>query len=128
MLWREISSVLIAKERQLGQKWAVVTGLQFIQKGALKVEVPSEGVGTHGFQSAYVQVPVLGRVAFPLSGGPRYLAPFSGVALGFNLGCKSKDGDMFEFEDECDETRPGGNMKTLEFSTPVGLHFWREFP
>ncbi len=113
---------------QLGEKWAFVTGIQFIQKGALKVKVPSAGGGTHGFQSAYLQVPILGRVAFALSGGPWHLAPFSGFAIGINVGCKSKDGDRFEFEDECDETTPGGNMKTLEYSIPVGLHFWREFP
>ncbi len=115
-------------EHQLGEKWAFVTGIQFIQKGALKVKVPSAGVGTHGFRSAYLQVPILGRVAFSLSGGPWHLAPFSGFAIGINVGCQSKDGDRFEFEDECDETTPGGNMKTMEYSIPVGLHFWREFP
>jgi len=116
-------------DHQFGDRWALVTGVGWVQKGGKSVTLSSASDSAYGFQSSYLQVPLLARAALPISGGPWSIAPFVGVAIGLNVGCKHKSADQFEFEEEgCDENSPGGEPRTLEFSAPFGVNVWREFP
>ena len=103
------ASFALTLDRELSDRWAFVTGIHMIQKGGKKLTLSSETGNTYGFQTMYLQVPLLARAAFALSDGPWYVAPFSGLAIGLNTSCKHKDGEQFEFEEEgCNEDSPGG--------------------
>lgn len=116
-------------DHQFGDRWALVTGIGWVQKGGKSVTLSSAPDSSYGFQSSYLQVPLLARAALPLSGGPWSIAPFAGVAFGLNVGCKYKNADEFEFEEDgCDEDTPGGKPRPIEFSVPFGVNVWREFP
>jgi hypothetical protein len=119
----------IVLDQQLGERWSLVTGVGWVQKGGKSVVFASAPDSAYGFQSSYLQVPLLARAAFPISGGPWFIAPFAGMAMGLKVGCKYKNADHFEFEEDgCDESTPGGNPESVEFTVPLGMNLWREFP
>ncbi|NIA31358.1 MAG: outer membrane beta-barrel protein [Actinobacteria bacterium] len=116
-------------ERRFNSRWAFETGFGWVQKGGKKILLSGDDSQTYGFQTSYLQIPLLIRATFPIAGGPWYIAPYTGLAIGSNVGCKHKLSDELEFDEEpCDENSPGGKSKTLEFSIPIGAHFWHEFP
>lgn len=114
-------------ELEFGQTWSLVSGIHWVQKGGKRLALSTESE-TYGFQTAYFQLPVLVRIAFPVSNNAWYVAPFTGLMIAAKVGCKYKPGDQFEFEEEpCDETTPGGMPKSLELSTPFGANVWKEY-
>lgn len=116
-------------DRKFGKTWAFVTGFSLVQKGGMHVELSTEPGQKYGYQSSYLQVPLLLRAAFPVFGGSWYIAPFSGLTVGTNAGLKYKDASRFEFEEEgANENSPGGKPEKLELGIPIGAQFWREFP
>jgi len=123
---------MLSIDREINDRWSIETGFSWMQKGGSKLALSGldEDGATYGYQFSYIQVPILARLKFPISGGPWHIVPFAGVAIGTNAGGKYKDGDRFEFEEDAtvDENSPGGKAKTLELSVPLGSYFWVEFP
>lgn len=118
----------LSLDREISQRWSIETGISWIQKGGQKLQLAGVPDRTVGFQTSYLQLPVLARYKFPVSNGPWHIVPFAGIALGANVGCAHKDGNRFEFEeDPCDENSPGGKPKELELSIPFGSYFWIEY-
>jgi hypothetical protein len=119
-------------DREFNDRWSMETGISWIQKGGSKLALSglSADGATYGFQTSYLQVPILVRLNFPISNGPWHVVPFAGLAIGSNAGGKYKDGDRFEFEEDAtlDENSPGGSPKTLELSVPFGSYVWINFP
>ena len=115
-------------ERQFGDTWALVTGFLWVQKGGKRLALASTGQDTYGFVTQYLQVPILIMPGFAISGGSLYVGPFAGVGISANFGCKTKDGDRFEFEDDCEDNVLSGSAKLLELSVPFGVHVWYAYP
>jgi hypothetical protein len=118
-------------DREFNDRWAFETGISWIQKGGKKLILSDHAASgeTYGFQTSYLQIPLLIRAKFPISGGPWFIAPFAGIAIGANVGSKHKNGEAFEFEEEGSTANsPGGEPQTLELSVPLGSYLWIEFP
>lgn len=116
-------------DKEFGDRWSFVTGINVIQKGGKKLMLAIHGDSTYGYQSMYLQLPLLIRAKFPFASGKWYVAPYSGFFIGGNLSMAWKPGEQFEFEEEgADENSPGGKPKKLEMGIPIGLHIWRQFP
>jgi hypothetical protein len=121
-------TISLTLDYQFDNRWAIATGVAWIQKGGKKIVLSSVADSTYDFQSQYIQIPLLVRAALPISGGEWYLAPFAGVALNLNGGCQYKHSEQFEYEEEgCNETTPGGSPETIELSIPLGANLWHEF-
>ena len=117
-------------DREFNARWSLETGFGWMQKGGKKLTLSDHAASgeTYGFQSSYLQIPILLRAKFPI-GGSWFIVPFAGIAFGANVGSKYKNGEAFEFEEEgSTETSPGGKPQTLELSVPLGSYFWIEFP
>ena len=117
-------------DREFNDRWSLETGFGWMQKGGKKLTLSDHAASgeTYGFQSSYLEIPILIRAKFPI-GGSWFIAPFAGIAIGANVGSKYKNGEAFEFEEEgSTETSPGGKPQTLELSVPLGSYFWIEFP
>lgn len=123
---------MLSIDRELNSRWSIEAGFSWMQKGGSKLALSgvSEGDSTYGYQFSYIQLPILARLKFPISGGPWHIVPFAGVAIGSNAGGKYKNGDSFEFAEDAkvDENSPGGKTETLELSVPFGSYVWIEFP
>jgi hypothetical protein len=122
----------VTLDREFNDRWSIESGFSWIQKGGkeLSLSGTSQGGATHGFQTSYLQVPVLLRLKFPIAGGPWYVVPFAGAAIGTYAGGSYKEGNRFEFAEDAtlDENSPGGKPKSLELSVPFGSYFWINFP
>ena len=106
---------------------SLATGLGFLQKGGKALEL-SPGGQARGFRTTYLQLPLLIRPEFEISASQWFFAPFAGPAIGFGMSCDVKPADRFEFEDSCDGTMPGGELRGIELSAPVGFNIWKRFP
>ena len=100
----------IVLDHQFGDRWAVVTGLGWVQKGGkvshARPPLPTPPMDSNRHTCRYHFSP---RAALPVSGGPWFIAPFAGVAMGLKVGCKYKNAAQLEFEEDgCDEHSPGG--------------------
>ena len=117
-------------DKEFNSRWSFEVGFGVVQKGAKNLLLSTEtSDSTYGYQTMYMQVPLLMKAKFPFANGKWFVAPYSGLAVSFNTGCKWKPGNQFEFEEEpCDETTPGGKIEKLELGIPLGAHIWREFP
>jgi hypothetical protein len=122
-------SANLTLDKHLGKDWEIVVGVGWVQKGGKKVQLSGfSSDSTYGFQSSYIEVPIVFRKKFKMTQNEWYIAPLAGLAVGFNGGCSWKEGHRFEFEEEpCDENTPGGEMKKLDLSIPFGVAFWKEF-
>lgn len=120
-------SAALRVDKSMGKNWSFVTGIQWIQKGGKRLELPGSGGEQHTFVTQYLQFPLMLRKSFAISDGPWHIAPFTGLNLGMGLGCKSKKGDVFEFDDPCDDASFSGDIGSLELSVPIGTNLWIEF-
>ncbi len=120
-------SFLATLDREFGDVLAVTVGAGWVQKGGRRL-VLAETVGTHGYQTSYVEVPVSLSAKFRLANGRLSLAPHAGVAVGFGMGCKWKPGEQFEFEGTCAADEPGGELSSIDVGIPIGVTFAVEFP
>jgi len=119
-------SFLLTMDREFGDHWAFATAVGWMQKGGEKLELADQGGDQYGYSTSYVVVPLNVRYKFRFS---RFsLAPYTGIDIGVNLGCKVKPSSQFEFDETCEEGSPGGTMEKLELSVPIGLVWSIEFP
>lgn len=126
--WLELGFAAgIAFDQQLSDRFSLVAGLSMIQKGGRRLQLSTDSDTTYGFQTAYLELPILVRAAFDISGRNWYLAPVAGLSVGYNLSCGHKPGDRLTFTKTCDEEAPGGVVEKFELAVPVGVHFWRQF-
>ena len=125
-------SGMLTIDREFNNGWSIETGFCWMQKGGKKLALSglTEDGATYGYQFSYLELPVLIRKKFSISGGPWHIVPFAGAAIGTYAGGKYKDGNSFEFGEEAklEENTPGGKAKSLELSIPFGSYFWIEFP
>ena len=100
-------SAQLVIDHRLGNRYTVMAGVGWIQKGGKKLRLADHDESTYGYQSSYVQIPVHFKAAFPIS---RHwsMAPFSGIFFAFNLSAKWKEGHRFEFKHDVDDNSPGG--------------------
>ena len=113
-------------DREFGEHWGIEAGAGWYQKGGEKLELADQGGDRYGYSTTYLQVPLKVRYKFRFS--KMSLAPYSGVAIGVGLGCKYKPSTQFEFDDQCDQGTPGGELETVELGVPIGLVWSIEFP
>ncbi len=114
-------------DREFGS-FVFATGLGFAQKGGTRVALSGTTGETYGYVATYLEVPLIARVTFRFANGKFSLAPYTGFTVGLASTCKIKPGDQFGFDDECEESTPGGTLEKLEFAVPVGATFSLEFP
>ena len=121
-------SFLLTLDREFGSHWAFATGVGWYQKGGEKLALADQGGDRYGYSTSYFVVPLKARYKFRLS--KFSLAPYTGIDVGFGLGCKVKPSTQFEFDDTCEEEEgtPGGTLEQLELSVPIGLVWSIEFP
>ena len=120
-------SFLLTLDREFGDHWAFATGVGWMQKGGEKLELADQGGDRYGYSTSYLVVPLNARYKFRFS--KFSLAPYTGIDVGFSLGCKVKPSTQFEFDDTCEEEgTPGGTQESLELSVPIGLVWSIEFP
>ena len=123
-------SFLITLDREFGDILAVTVGAGWVQKGGRRLALAdmADTVGTYGYQTSYVEVPVSLSAKFRLANGRLSLAPHAGLAVGFGMGCKWKHGEQFEFEGTCAADKPGGELSSIDVGIPIGVTFAVEFP
>ena len=119
-------SFLLSLDREFGDHWAFATGVGWLQKGGEKLELADQDGDRYGYSTSYLVVPLNARYKFRFS--KFSLAPYTGIDVGVNLGCKVKPSEQFEFDETCEEGTPGGTMEKLELSVPIGLVWSIEFP
>ena len=119
-------SFLATLDREFGDHWGFATGVGWMQKGGEKLELADQGGDRYGYSTSYLVVPLNARYKFRFS--KFSLAPYTGIDVGFSLGCKVKPSTQFEFDDTCEEGTPGGTLTSLDLSVPIGLVWSIEFP
>ncbi len=110
-------------EKRLHRRWSVEVAFNFTQKGAFEVQLAGED-SLVDYRFSYLQVPFTGHFLIPVSDEWTF-GLFAGGAFAAGAGCEIKPSSVFEFEDDCSPTTPGGELKDSDIVVLFGVEIRR---
>jgi len=108
------------------RRWAVESGISSAQMGAFEVKLADQD-SLYDFRTSYLEIPVALQFLTPLFKENWLLGFSAGGAFGKRSACEVKEAGFPQFQLDCGEQAPGGEVNKTDFLIQFGVGMDRVF-